>query len=215
MWRPQLHARRGRRLLVEARRRERQQEVAERPVTRRVGGQAEVAAHLVELAGDVATIGVGRAAGVGSHHGVGDAEDLRRDVAAVRRGLADDRVGLPRRGQAEEVGHDVEHGVVGEDPSPRPRVARRAGWDRRQLGEPARHVGRQPWGPDGMVVEPGADHVGRERARRGERDVVTGVAQPAGDGQQRVEVARARQRREQEAHRSIMHLTGGGGLERR
>ena len=64
-----------------------------------------------------------------------------------------------------------------------------------------------------VAVEAGRGDIGPQRLRHGEGHVVAPRRQPAGDGEQRVEVADTGQRREEHSHLTIVLLFLFQGLE--
>ena len=90
-------------------------------------------------------IAVRRAPGIGPDHRVRQAEDLGGEATAVLGRLAHDEVGAPAAGEVDEVGRRAhEPWRRRRRALARPRVARRAGWDRRHLREGAHHLDGQP-----------------------------------------------------------------------
>ena len=139
---------------------------------------------------------------------------LGGEVAAELGGVAHDDVRPPPLDEAGEVVDDVEGEGAGEHVGPGVLVAGRTGRDGAELGEAHRQLRHRPGGADRVVVvEAGRRDVGPERLRHGEGHVVAPPGQPTGDGEQRVEVADARQRREQHSHATIVLLRPAAGLE--
>ena len=170
-----------------------------------VGRQPDPGPHGVERVGHHVALRVQGAPGVGPHHDVGDAGPLGGQVPAVLRGLAHDDIRPPPLDDAAEVVDDVEGQGAGEEVGAGVLVASGTRWDRTELREAHGQVGHRPCGTDGVVVvEAGHGDVGPQRLRHREGHVVAPCRQPAGEGEQREEVADPRERREQHSHHTMV-----------
>ena len=131
--------------------------------------------------------------------GVGQPQGLRREAAAELHAVAHDEVGRPAGGEGQDIARQRLGRRAREDAGIHVRVPLPWG-ERAQRRERRLHLRLQPREAGGEAAEPGRLDGGPEGGRAGEGDLVPGGGDRAGEGHLRVEVARRRVRREQDAH---------------